>query len=112
MPPPQWEWMQKYDPNMYEIVKKDNELECRTMELTMQHRRLPEKQREEVRKELAKVVAEHFDVRQQRRELELKRLEEQIESLRKSLKKRADARVDIVRKRISELIGDKSDLEF
>ena len=98
--------MKKADPEMFELLTSDRALERRTGELAMQYRRAPKDGREAIRKELAKTVCEHFEVRQQRRLLELKRLEEELERLRESIERRNEARKDIVSRRISKLLGE------
>jgi hypothetical protein len=58
------------------------------------------------------VVTKHFDVRQQRRELELKRMDEQLQRLRDAIKKRQDSRQRIIDRRVSELVGSDGSLDF
>jgi septum formation topological specificity factor MinE len=74
------------------------------------HAREPEEQ-EELKRALAEVVEKHFQVRQERRELELRHLEQQLDRLREAIKKRAESRELIIRQRISQLLGD-NDLSF
>ena len=50
-----------------------------------------------------------FEVRQQRRSLELKRLEEEIKRLREALDRRKESRASLVNKRIAQLIGEDED---
>ncbi len=51
------------------------------------------------------MVEEHFKVRQQRRMLELKRLEQQLQHLRQALERRAETRQKLIDRRVSELLG-------
>ena len=108
--PPRWpheDWksLQKNDPQMYKLLREDQDLERQTRESAMQYRRAPKDQKEAIQKELEKLVLKHFDVRQQRRALELKRLEEELQRLRDSIEHRNKAREQIVKKRVSELLG-------
>lgn len=73
---------------MYPLVKDDVELERKSFELSEQIRRTSKtEEKERLKNELINVVENHFNVRQERREMELKRLEEQIDRMRESLKK-------------------------
>jgi hypothetical protein len=101
------------DPEMFKLLKQDMELEQQSRALARDYRNVPEGQREKVKKQIVELINKQFDVRQQRRALELKRLEDQLKQLREMVEKRAKARKDLVEKRITELIGPKeSDVEF
>jgi len=106
-----WESMKKADPEVYKLFVKDHALERKTRELGLQYRRAPEDQREDIRKQLVEAVDEHFEVRQQRRSLELKRLEAELQRLRAAIERRSKAKKDISARRIAELLGE-DDLNF
>ena len=106
------EELKELDPELYELEKADRELDRETFELSEQVRRALASKRKELVEQLAKVVTKHFDVRQARRELHLKRLEEELDKLRNSIKRRNDVRDDIIAKRVNELIGEEDDLAF
>ncbi|MGD0898850.1 MAG: hypothetical protein ABR915_13515 [Thermoguttaceae bacterium] len=74
--------------------------------------RAPTSQREEIKKQLQKVVTEQFEVRQARRQLEVKRLEEALQGLRDAIDRRNKARQDLVGKRVAELLGPEDDAGF
>jgi hypothetical protein len=101
------------DPEMARFHEADRALEMKTAELVEQLRRSegPDR-REALRETLTKVVGEHFELRQQRRELEVKRLEAQLERLRQSVRQRAEAREQIVQRRLGELLGERDDIGF
>ena len=65
-----------------------------------------EKERGQILDELTKVVAAHFEIRQQFRERELKQLEEQVKKLRELQQQRAKEKDQIVRDRVRQLIRD------
>jgi hypothetical protein len=67
-------------------------------------------QKQEIRKKLADVVSEQFDVRMQQQRKELEDLEKQIANLRAVLKKREDAKSTIVERRIDTLIQEAEGL--
>jgi hypothetical protein len=91
---------------MYELLRLDYDLERWTRALAVQFRRAPAEQRPTVKERLEQVVNKHFDVRQQRRRLELKRLEEELQRLREAIERRDDGRKEIVAGRISELLEE------
>jgi hypothetical protein len=104
--------MQQEDPEMYDLLVADDELDRQALEKAEQVRRATTDDRERLKAELADVVGKHFEARQKRRELQLKRMEEEIQRLREAIKARNDAREDIVNKRITELTGDANPLDF
>jgi hypothetical protein len=104
--------MQQEDPDMYELLVADDDLDRQALEKAEQLRRATTENREKLKTELAEIVGKHFEARQKRRELQLKRMEEEIQRLRDAIKTRNDAREDIVNKRITELTGDVNPLDF
>ncbi|MGC3972430.1 MAG: hypothetical protein QM775_35325 [Pirellulales bacterium] len=100
--------LKEADPEMYPFAKDDSESEQKSFELSEQYRRAKNsEERERIKKELAGVVENHFDVRQSRRELELSRLQEQIGRMRESLDKRLKDREVLIQQRIAELTGER-----
>ena len=110
--PPDWQRMQQEDPEMYQLLVSDDELDRQALEMAEQVRRAKPEEREKLKATLKDIVGKHFEVRQQRRELQLKRMEEEIQRLRDAIKTRNDAREDVVNKRITELTGDVNPLDF
>ncbi len=107
-----WATLERNDPEMYKLLRADAELEQRTRDLALQYRRAPKDQQEKIEAELQKLVGEHFDVRQQRRLLELKRLEQELKRLQDSIDRRNAAREQIVKDRVRELLGTDEGLRF
>jgi len=107
-----WDALESTDPEMYKLLKQDYDLERRTRELAVQYRRASGQYRAAIRKQLEKLIDEHFQVRQDRRLLELKRLEEELERLRTAIRRRDEARQTLVHDRVKELLGDEDDLDF
>lgn len=106
--PQDLERLKESDPEMYPFVKDDLDLEKQSFELSEQIRRTNDsEEKERLKNELINVVENHFNVRQERREMELKRLEEQIERMREALTKRADSRDLLIKQRIAELTGER-----
>lgn len=115
--PPRWphqDWgsLEKNDPEMYKFSKEEADLERRTRELAMQYRRAPAAERDEIKQQLEKLVNQHFDARQQRRQLEIKRIEEELQRLREAIDRRNKARKELVGKRVTELLGQEDEMGF
>ncbi len=107
-----WQSLQQNDPEMYKLLQADNDLERQSQELAVQYRQAPKDQQEAIKQKLEKAVTEHFEARQQRRLLELKRLEEELKRLRDSIDKRKEAQPQIVNRRVSELLGLQDEPQF
>lgn len=90
----------------------DRNLDDKTHELSVRLRSAKKDDREKLKAELTDVVTKHFDVRQQRRDLQVKRMEAELQKLRDAMTKRNESRNDIIKKRLTELVGEQSDLEF
>lgn len=101
-----WDALQKGDPERYKLLKADHDMERQARELAIQHQRAPLAQRPALRKQLQELVNQHFEVRQQRRRLELKRLEEELKRLRDAIELRNQTREKLVEKRTSQLLGE------
>jgi hypothetical protein len=104
--------LEQDDPEMYRLLVEDNRLDREAQALARQVRAAKSDEREKLRAELAVIVDKHFEVRQQRRELSLKRMEEELKRLREAIESRTKGREEIVQKRLTELIGDNKELEF
>lgn len=106
--------MRDRDPEMFKLTQMEQELDRRSHELSDQLRRgrgQGGEQNEQLKRQLAETVNQHFNVRQERRELELRRMEQQIEQLRNMVKSHREKRDSAVQHRISQLIGE-DDLDF
>jgi hypothetical protein len=106
------EELREVDPDLYELEKADVDLDRATHELAEKLRRAPREARDELIEELQAMVSKHFDVRQARRDLHLVRLREELDKLTESMKKRKEARAEIIGRRISELLGEEDSLAF
>jgi chromosome segregation ATPase len=101
-----------FDPRMAELDRTDQELNAKSVDLSMRFRHAPPAEREKIKQEISEAVNRHFDVRQERRELQLQRLEEELARLKESIQARQQAREEIVKKRLAELLGETDDLNF
>ena len=80
--------MERGDPEMFKVFQQEAELDRETRQLAGEYRQAPQDKQDEVKKKLQETVAKHFEVRQQRRTMELKRLESELTRLRDSIEKR------------------------
>ncbi|HEY2413753.1 MAG TPA: hypothetical protein VGI40_15995 [Pirellulaceae bacterium] len=100
------------DPEMRDLMRQDAEMDRKTHELAMRIRESRGDERAKLKSELSELVNNHFDVRQKRRELQLKRMEDELQRLREAISSRNKSRESIVTNHMKELIGEERDLEF
>jgi len=105
--------MRSEDPEMAKLDQADMELETATNQLAEQYRHpSSEEDKKKLREGLTDVVEKHFQVRQERRQLELKRLEKQLDHLRGVIEKRTAGKDAIIKGRMTQLLGEQDDLSF
>jgi len=101
--------LEKRDPAMFELRMTDISLDRQTEALALQLREArdaDDKDRyEDLREAIKAKVAEHFDVRQQIREMEIEKLKQKLEELEERLDDRDDDRKDLIEQRVNELAG-------
>ena len=112
MPGPFGPWPAGDDPEMQEVMKQDADLEGQAQEMAERVRQARGDERNKLKSDLTKVVNTQFEVRQKRRQLQLKRMEEELHRLREAIDKRSNSRESIVENHIRELIGEPRDLDF
>jgi hypothetical protein len=100
------------DPEMREVMKEDADLERQTHELAAQVHETRGEERTKLKAQLTEAVNKHFDVRQRRRELQLKRMEEELRRLRDAISNRNKLRESIVENHVRELTGEPRELDF
>jgi len=97
---------------MAKLLQEDIDLDRQSRDLVLQYRKASSQERDKIKALVVETVNKHFDVRQQRRALELKRLEEELQRLRESVEHRAKARKELVEKRVSDLLGPADQTGF
>jgi len=107
-----WTSLEKRDPDMFKVLKQEMDLERQTRELAGDYRQASAAKRDEIKKQVEKLVDQQFEVRQQRRQLELKRFDEELQRLRDAIERRSKAHKQIVEKRVAELLGQEEDTGF
>src|SRR5207237_2080281 len=80
------------DPEMRELMRQDVELDQKSHELAQRVRQGRGDERAKAKDELTEVVKQHFTIRQKRRELSVKRMEEELERLKEAINKRTPSR--------------------
>lgn len=100
-----FESLEKNDPEMFKLLEKEQQLDHQSRDLAQQYRRAPTDQQPAIKEKLAAAVTAHFEARQSRRLVELKRLEDELKRLRESIDRRNKAQHTIVNDRVSNLLG-------
>ena len=100
-----WRGQAQSDPEMEKLLKADFNLDRESRMLADQYQHAPKDKQEAIKKKLQETVTKQFAARQERRTLELKRLEDQIKGIRAAIDKRNTLQQQIVARRISELLG-------
>jgi hypothetical protein len=103
--PADFEAMKANDPELFKAMQEDFDLERQSRDLADQYHRANKADQAKIKEKLVEVVNKHFEVRQQLRNLEVKRLDEQLKLLRDKIDQRTKNRKDIVQKRVVELTG-------
>ncbi|GIW89819.1 MAG: hypothetical protein KatS3mg109_0251 [Pirellulaceae bacterium] len=100
--------LQRVDVELYRLYAADLEYERSTQSVAARIREAPSAEaRDALMQELRELVAKHFEVRQERRRLQLRRLEEELARTRQAIEARQEARDALIDRRIRELTGDQ-----
>ncbi|MCE9524559.1 MAG: hypothetical protein K8R36_00725 [Planctomycetales bacterium] len=100
------------DPEMAALNRAEYDLDQQTRDLADKLRGAKKEDREKIRTEISEAVTKHFDVRQKRRELQIKRMDDELKKLREAMTRRNESKDQIIKKRLAELIGNEDDLGF
>jgi hypothetical protein len=107
-----FESLKTKDPELYKAIQEDRELEQQSCDLADQYRRAGKNDQPKIKQTLTEIVGKHFEVRQTLRNLEVKRLEQQLKQLRGKIDEREKNRKEIVGKRVTDLTGPDDDEHF
>jgi hypothetical protein len=105
-------WMMRNDPEMMKLFEQEAQLDRDARRLASEYQQAAADKREKIKKDVDELVNKQFDVRQQRRNLELKQLEKQLQRLRDTVARREKLRKELVEKRVSQLLGIEKELDF
>lgn len=104
---------QKEDPERYELEVRQETLDEKTFSLAQAYRNAKdEKEKQSLKQQLESTVSEHFDVREQIKESELKRMESDLQRLKERLKQRKANKSEVVKQRVNQLMTIGSGLEW
>ena len=99
--------VQQQDKELYERLVHEYNLENQTLQLAQKARQTTdEEERKVIIDQLADMLDEIFELKQQNRREEIIQLENQLELLQNRLQQREDMREEIIRRRISDLVGN------
>ena len=105
-------WKQE-DPARYEQEVEIRDLERQSHELAEAYRKgANEKERGEIRPKLSALTARLIDLREDRRREDVKRMERDLERLRRILTERQKNREQIIQRRIAQLLGEAEAMEW
>ncbi len=109
-----WDWQHSDDPEVQALREKEQKIEEEAQEIVEKYNETQDKEEQtKLKKQLQDKTVEQFDVRQQYRELEVKRLEKELARIRETIQKRNEKRDEIIKRRIGQLIREEEDdLEF
>ena len=103
--PTDFESLKTSDPELFKAMQEDFDLERQSRDQADQYRRAGKDEKAKIKEKLVEIVNKHFEVRQQLRNLEVKRLDQQLKQLRDKIDQRTKNRKEIVEKRVIELTG-------
>ncbi len=101
------EGMKRNDPERFKLLKEDAELDLKIKGLVRKFKTEKDgEQKEALRKEITELCTKHFDVRQQRRELDLARMKAWLNQMEQGIEKSRQNKDKIIEQRINSLLDD------
>jgi hypothetical protein len=104
--------LQESNPEMYQVEKSIHQLEVEADSLSADVRKSPGKDTAKLRDTLKTKLGGLFDLREKKRELEARQIEQELKNIREILAKRQTNREAIIQKRLKELCGDNEGQEW
>lgn len=106
-------WEPSNDPEARALQEKEQNIEAEVQRIVEQYNSSPDKdERAKLKKRLEELSGEQFDIRQQYREMQVKRLETELARIRESIQKRNENREQIIKRHIAQLLNEEDGLEF
>ena len=103
--------LKKHDPKLYKLIVADEKFGRDCRQLAMKIRKGNGEDSED-RDELRKMIAEHFDVRQQRMEHNVAKLEKRLLELKNNLELRRQKSSELKSQQFAELVGNSDAVKF
>lgn len=98
--------------NSGENLKKEKELEIDAELLALKIKNGDGNTQQKLKSELTGVLNQLFDIKEKRKEAEIKQLEKRLQELRESIQARKQNKNEIVQRRIQEMLGDSRYLNW
>jgi hypothetical protein len=98
---------EKWHKEMDSLMRREEDLGEQASGLADKYRDAPTDKKAEIKSELEKIVEQQFDLRQERRAMEVKRLEEDLKRIRTMMDRRKEARKQVVSNRVAELLDEE-----
>ncbi|MFA7418762.1 MAG: hypothetical protein WCZ90_03675 [Melioribacteraceae bacterium] len=95
-----------------EKAKKQAELEIDVELLALKYKDADSNAKEKIKNDLSGVLGVLFNIREEQKQEEVKRLEKRLQDLKESLQARKQVKGEIVQRRIQELLGDSKYLKW
>lgn len=101
------ETMRRNDPDRFKLLQADAELDRQIKELVRQYKyETNPEQKEVLRKKITELCTKHFEVRQQRRELDLARMKAWLSQMEQAVEKSRLNKDKIIEQRVNSLLDD------
>jgi len=97
---------------LFKAQKEISELEISTQAKAIQILQDSKVDKEKLKNELKADLNKLFDLKQTQKELEVKRLEQELKTLKESLKVRGDNKNSVVNRRLKELLNEEDYLDW
>ena len=105
--------LQKEDPERHAMEIRQENLDEKTFLLTQTYQAAKDdKEKQNVKSQLEATVNEQFELREQIREIEVKKMEVELQRIREKLKWRKLNKSEIVKQRVRELLNAGTGLEW
>lgn len=107
------ESIKQNDPERYEELIKERELDIKSRELARQYREsTDESEKEKISEELESLLYKVFEYRQLNRQAEIERIEKKLEELKQENALRMESKDEMVRRQLAKLLGEQTELEW
>ncbi len=99
--------IKKNDPERFKLLQKDFEMDRQIKDLVRKYKaETNSEQKEVLKKEITELCTKHFEVRQQRRELDLARMKAWLNQIEQGIEKSRQNKDKIIEQRINSLLDD------
>ncbi|MEW6365878.1 MAG: hypothetical protein AB1714_14710 [Acidobacteriota bacterium] len=105
--------LQRDDPARYDLEIRQETLEEKSFVLAQKYRAAKdEREKQDIRKQVEAAVNEQFEVREQMKEADVKRMEAELQQVKEKLKQRRANQSEIVKRRVDQLLSMGEGLEW